>query len=377
MTLLPDFRLETYFSRWEFTARHHLTASDAQTMTMAELLAMADDADRAAWDTLSLGYTETFGDPALRQAIAGMYTHAEADDVICFAGAEEGLYLAMHALLGPDDHAVVITPNYQAAETVPLALCPVTGVALDPERDWALDLDAVAAAIRPTTRVVSVNFPNNPTGKVVDAADFARLARMCDDRGIHLFSDEVYRGLELDPSRRLPQAADLSERALSLNVTSKALGLPGLRIGWITCRDRELRSRLERAKHYTTICNSAPSEILARIALKARDRILDRNRAIIAGNLPAFESFFAEFDDLFDWQAPDGGCVAYPRYRGRDGVERFCTELVEETGVLLLPAGIYRSGLTDSPADRFRIGIGRRDPEPALDAFATWLRARR
>jgi aspartate/methionine/tyrosine aminotransferase len=377
VTLLPDFRLETYFSRWEFTARHHLTASDAQTMTMAELLAMADDADRAAWETLSLGYTETFGDPALRQAIAEMYTHAEADDVICFAGAEEGLYLAMHALLGPDDHAVVITPNYQAAETVPLALCPVTGVALDPERGWALDLDAVAAAIRPTTRVVSVNFPNNPTGKVIDAADFARLARMCDDRGIHLFSDEVYRGLELAPSRRLPQAADLSERALSLNVTSKALGLPGLRIGWIACRDPELRSRLERAKHYTTICNSAPSEILARIALKARDRILDRNRAIIAGNLPAFEAFFAEFDDLFEWQAPDGGCVAYPRYRGRDGVERFCTELVEEAGVLLLPASIYRSGLTDSPTDRFRIGIGRRDPEPALDAFATWLRARR
>jgi aspartate/methionine/tyrosine aminotransferase len=377
VTLLPDFRLETYFSRWEFTARHHLTASDAQTMTMAELLAMADDADRAAWETLSLGYTETFGDPALRQAIAEMYTHAEADDVICFAGAEEGLYLAMHALLGPDDHAVVITPNYQAAETVPLALCPVTGVALDPERGWALDLDAVAAAIRPTTRVVSVNFPNNPTGKVIDAADFARLARMCDDRGIHLFSDEVYRGLELAPSRRLPQAADLSERALSLNVTSKALGLPGLRIGWIACRDRELRSRLERAKHYTTICNSAPSEILARIALKARDRILDRNRAIIAGNLPAFEAFFAEFDDLFEWQAPDGGCVAYPRYRGRDGVERFCTELVEEAGVLLLPASIYRSGLTDSPADRFRIGIGRRDPEPALDAVGAWLRARR
>jgi aspartate/methionine/tyrosine aminotransferase len=377
VTLLPDFRLETYFSRWEFTARHHLTASDAQTMTMAELLAMADDADRAAWETLSLGYTETFGDPALRQAIAEMYTHAEADDVICFAGAEEGLYLAMHALLGPDDHAVVITPNYQAAETVPLALCPVTGVALNPEQGWALDLHAVAAAIRPNTRVVSVNFPNNPTGKVIAAADFARLAGMCDDRGIHLFSDEVYRGLELDPSRRLPQAADLSERALSLNVTSKALGLPGLRIGWITCRDRELRSRLERAKHYTTICNSAPSEILARIAIKARGRILDRNRAIIARNLPAFETFFAEFDDLFEWQPPDGGCVAYPRYRGRDGVERFCTELVEEAGVLLLPASIYRSGLTDSPTDRFRIGIGRRDPEPALDAFGTWLRARR
>ncbi|MGW4469268.1 aminotransferase class I/II-fold pyridoxal phosphate-dependent enzyme [Nonomuraea sp. NPDC004354] len=377
MTRLPDFRLETYFSRWEFTARHHLTASDAQTMTMTELLALADDQDRHAWETLSLGYTETFGDPALRQAVADTYTHADADDVICFAGAEEALYVAMQVLLGPGDHAVVVTPNYQSAETVPLSLCDVTGVALDQERDWALDLDQVVAALRPNTRVVSVNFPNNPTGKIIDAEDFTRLARLCDERGIHLFSDEVYRGLELDPSRTLPQAADLSDSALSLNVTSKSLGMPGLRIGWIVCRDRKLRSRLERAKHYTTICNSAPSEVLARIAVKARERILDRNRGIIAANLPVFDAFFAEFGELFQWRAPDGGCVAYPRYLGRDGVEAFCTDLVEQAGVLLLPAGVYRSELTATPTDRFRIGVGRRDPEPALDAFAAWLRGRR
>ncbi|MFI8086244.1 aminotransferase class I/II-fold pyridoxal phosphate-dependent enzyme [Kitasatospora sp. NPDC086009] len=377
MTTLPDFRLETYFSRWEFTARHHLTASDAQTMTMSELLALADQEERQAWDTLTLGYTETFGDPALRRAVAGMYEQVGADDVICFGGAQEALNLAMQVLLGPDDHAVVLTPNYQSAETIPLSLCEVTGVALDPARDWALDLDELVAALRPNTRVVSVNFPNNPTGKVIGADDFTRLVRLCDERGIRLFSDEVYRGLERDPGRTLPQAADLSERALSLNVTSKSLGLPGLRIGWIACRDRELRSRLERAKHYTTICNSAPGEILARIAIRNREHILARNRAIIDANLPLFDAFFAEHAELFDWRAPDGGCVAYPRYLGPDGVEAFCTALVEQAGVLLLSASIYRSELTPTPTDRFRIGIGRRDPAPALEALTDWLKGRR
>ena len=379
MTRLPDFKLETYFSRWEFTARFHLTASDAQTMSMAELLALADDADRQDWEALSFGYTETFGDPGLRAAIAASYEAVEPDDVICFAGAEEGLYLAMQVLLGPADHAVVVTPNYQAAETVPLSICDVTGVALRRDQGWALDLDDVVAAIRPNTRVVSVNFPNNPTGKVIDNAEFARLAQICDERGIHLFSDEVYRGLERDPDRTLVQAADLSPQALSLNVTSKSLGLPGLRIGWIACQDNEIRSRLERAKHYTTICNAAPSEILARIALKAREQILDRNRAIIAANLPAFDAFFAEFADWFEWQSPDGGCVAYPRYRGPGGpsaVEAFCTDLVEEAGVLVLPASIYASELTPTPPDHFRVGVGRLDPQPALDVFASWLRAR-
>ncbi|MFC7108972.1 pyridoxal phosphate-dependent aminotransferase [Nonomuraea rubra] len=193
---------------------------------------------------------------------------------------------------------------------------------LAPGSGWALDLDAVEAAIRPETRVVSVNFPNNPTGALIPAADLARLAAMCEERGIHLFSDEVYRGLELDPARTLPQAADLSPTALSLNVTSKSLGLPGLRIGWIACRDRELRSRLERAKHYTTICNSAPSEVLARVAIKARDRILERNRGIIAANLPRFEAFFAEFGDLFEWRVPDGGCVAFPATSGATASRR-------------------------------------------------------
>ncbi|MFI6156441.1 aminotransferase class I/II-fold pyridoxal phosphate-dependent enzyme [Kitasatospora sp. NPDC051170] len=376
MTRLPDFRLETYFSRWEFTARYHLAASDAETMTMAELLALAGPEDREAWEGLSLGYTETFGDPGLRRAIAGMYENVEAEDVVCFGGAQEGLNLAMQVLLEPGDHAVVVTPGYQSAETIPLSLCEVTGVALDENDDWALDLDAVEAALRPTTKVLSVNFPNNPTGKVIPAADFLRLAELCEERGIRLFSDEVYRGLERDPARALPQAADLSERALSLNVVSKSLGLAGLRVGWIACRDRELRSRLERAKHYTTICNSAPSEVLARIAVTARGRILARNRAIVAENVPRFDAFFAEFGELFEWRAPDGGCAAFPRYLGAGGVEAFCTGLVEETGVLLLPGSVYRSELTPTPADRFRIGIGRRDPGPALDAFGDWLRKR-
>jgi aspartate/methionine/tyrosine aminotransferase len=286
MPTLPDFRLETYFSRWEFAARYHLTASDAQTMALTDLLGLADDDGRARWESLHLGYTQTYGLPALREAIAATYDGLAAEDILCFAGAEEALYLAMRVLLDPDDHAVVLTPNYQAAETIPLSICEVTGVALRPEDGWALDLAEIESALRPTTRLVSVNFPNNPTGAVPDPDTWRRLAQLCDERGIHLFSDEVYRGLELSPRASLPQAADLSRTALSLNVMSKAYGLPGLRIGWIACRDHTVLDRLERAKHYTSICNSAPSEVLALIALRASGRILDRNRRIIADNLP-------------------------------------------------------------------------------------------
>jgi len=375
MPALPDFRLETYFSTWEFTARYHLTASDAQSLPLAELLAMADDDGRRRWESLTLGYTETRGLPALRAEIAATYDNVEPADVVCFAGAEEAIYLAMQVLLTPGDHAVVLTPNYQAAETIPLALSHVTGVALREDDNWALDVEAIEAAIRPNTRLVSVNFPNNPTGAVPDEAAWRRLVNLCDDRGITLFSDEVYRGLELDRPP-LPQAADLSPTALSLNVMSKAYGLPGLRIGWLACRDRNLLDRLERAKHYTSICNSAPSEVLALIGLRARDRLLARNKGIVAANLPLFEQFFARRPDLFAWERPQGGCVCFPRYLGADGVEAMCADLVREVGVLLLPSSIYRSELTATPKDRFRVGVGRIGPEEALERWDDWLATR-
>lgn len=376
VTRLPEFRLEAYFSRWEFAARHHLTASDAQTMTVAELLALGTDEDRAAFADLPLGYVETWGSPRLRAAVAGTYQRCGPDDVLVFAGAEEAVFWAMQVLAGPGDHVVVTVPNYQAMETVPLATgARVTGVALDPRDGWRLDLDAVRAALRPDTRLVAVNFPNNPTGALPDQRTWAGLVELCAERGVRLLADEVYRGLELDPARTLPQAADLSPTAVSVNVLSKAYGLPGLRIGWVACRDRSVLAALERHKHYTSICNAAPSELLGSIALSAGERIRARNRAIIAANLPVFADFFARYPDLFEWSPPDGGCVAFPRYRGADGVEEFCRRLVESEGVLLLPAGIYRSEVAEVPRDRFRIGVGRRDPGPALAALERYLAA--
>jgi aspartate/methionine/tyrosine aminotransferase len=371
--LLPEFRLESYFGVWEFKSRYHLTASDAETMEVRELLTLADDVDRERWQQLRLSYIQTRGTPELRSAIAGTYEAIQADDVLCFAGAEEGLYCAMHALLGPDDHAIVAVPNYQSAESIPRSLCEISGVALHEDRAWQLDVDEVRDLLRPNTKLISVNFPNNPTGKIVDRQTFLALIDLCRERDIYLLSDEVYRGIERDPSIRLPQAADLYDRALSLNVVSKAYGLPGLRVGWIACRHGAVLDRMEQIKHYLSICNAAPSEVLATIALKAAAKILERNRNLCAENLAKLDVFFARHRDRFEWYQPNGGCVAFPRYLGSDGVEAFCKRLVEEAGVLLLPASMYRSDLLPAPTDRFRIGYGRRGMDEALAAFEKFL----
>jgi aspartate/methionine/tyrosine aminotransferase len=366
---MRHFALERYFSKWQSAVCHQLAASDSQTLSLAELLRVADAEDRRRWETLQLGYTDPRGAPWLRETIASSYETATAESVQCFAGAQEGIFTAMHALLGPNDHAIVVTPNYQSAETVPAGICGVTGVELDPTHGWSLDIDAVAGATRPNTKLVSINFPNNPTGKILERDRFEALIEFCRERGIWLFSDEVYRLIERDPALRLPAVVDVYERGLSLGAVSKPYGLPGLRVGWIACRSAEAFQRIEQVRSYLSICNAAPSEVLAQIALKASGRLLAATAASRQKTSPRSPIFLLRTANLFDWHLPDGGVVGYPRYRGAEGVEAFCARLIEQHGVMLLPASVYRSELLPTPTDRFRIGFGRQDFVAGLAAM--------
>jgi len=374
MTMLPDFKLETHFSKWEFRARYHLTASDAESISVRDLLAMATSEERDAFEGLWLGYTETFGAPDLRETIAAMYTTRKADEVLCFAGASEGIFAANSVLLDKDSHAIVVTPNYQSHETLPVAICAATGVALDPDDGWSLDIDQVAAAIRPNTRLLTINFPHNPTGAILSPDRYQALIELCRKHGIYILHDEIFNGLGPTGTTHLPYVADIYERGLSLNVMSKSYGLPGLRIGWIACTDAGIISKMERIKHYLSICNSAPSERLAKIALQHRDQLLARNCAIVDENLQKWESFFGRYPDLFEWRRPDGSCMAFPRYKGPGGVEKFAQSLLEKSGILLLPGSIYSSVLGETPKDRFRIGLGRTGLDEGLAAFDAHLR---
>jgi aspartate/methionine/tyrosine aminotransferase len=370
---MRNFLLETYFSKWEFSAKYHLTASDIESISIKDLLNMASEKDREEFYDLGLGYSETYGSPEIREVIASTYQTASPQDIICFAGAEEGVYVAMRVLLKADSHAIVIVPNYQAAETIPLSICDVTGISLDPKNNWSLNIESIKKAIRPNTKLISINFPNNPTGAVPEKSTIEKLIDICREKGIYLFSDEVYRLVEKEENVRLPQVADLYEKGMSLNVMSKAYGLPGLRIGWIMSKDRNLLKEMEHYKHYLSICNAAPSEKLAVIALKAREVILEKNRNLVNQNADKLTVFFKEFEHLFDWKRPDGGCVGFPKFKGPGSTDTFCETLVENAGVLLLPPKIYFSELLPTPQDHFRIGFGRKGIDQALNVFRDYL----
>lgn len=364
---LQPFKLERFFARYEFKAPYLLCASDCESFTIQEILDLEPDA-AAAFQQQWLGYTESQGSPELRAEIAGLYETITSDEVLVHAGAEEAIFNFMNAVLEPGDHVIVHDPCYQSLREVVRAVgCQVTQWTADEQRGWALDLDFLADNVKPNTKAIIVNCPHNPTGYLMSRQHQQQLVEIARQHRLMLFSDEVYRGLEYDPVDRLPAACDLYEHAVSLGVMSKTYGLAGLRIGWIATRSREVYWAMAAFKDYTTICNSAPSEFLAMLALRHKERLVERNLKIVQRNLGLLNGFFEMHRRLFRWIPPKAGPIGFPALKLDQDVEQFCLDLLQKQGVLLLP-----STKVDFGSKHFRIGFGRRNVAEAVERLARY-----
>lgn len=364
---LPPFKLERYFAQYEFSTEFLLCSSDCEAMSVAELLAFEDGAAERLQQTW-LGYTESQGSPALRREISRMYETIDPQDVLVHTGAGEAIYLFMNTAFDPGDHVIVHAPGYQSlAEVARGAGCQVSLWTAREENGWKLDLGELRQLVRPSTKGIVINTPHNPTGYLMDRADFDALNQFAQERGLLLFSDEVYRESEYDPRLRLPAACDYGGHAVSLGVTSKTYGLAGLRIGWIATRNRQVYQKMASYKDYTTICNSAPSELLAEVAMRHRERLARRSLELIRQNLEIVEDLFTRHADRFSWVRPRAGSMCFPKLLTGD-VEVFCDRLVRSAGVLLLPGAVY-----DETANHFRLGLGRKNLPQAVARLEEFL----
>jgi len=364
---IPPFKLERYFARYEFNVDYVLCASDCESLTIQDLLALEPNAAER-FHQHWLGYTESLGSLSLRREICSLYRNVQPVQVLVHTGAEEAIFLFMHAVLKAKDHVVVHWPCYQSLAEVARSIgCRVSLWKAHEENGWALDIDELKQSLQSGTRAIIINTPHNPTGYLMTSDEFQEVSRIARENGIILFSDEVYRESEYREEDRLPAACDLGEHAVSLGVMSKTYGLPGLRIGWIATRNAEVYDGMAALKDYTTICNSAPSEFLAELALRHRKALAERNLEIIDKNLKLLDQFFTRHADRFVWQRPQAGSIGFPRLIGED-VNDFCKGLVEKAGVLLLPGTLY-----DDQGNHFRIGFGRKNFSDALARLEDFL----
>ena len=364
---IRPFEIERFYDRWEFRAELMLSSSDCETMSTAELLALEEGAAERLLEQ-RLGYTEVAGSEELRAAIAPLHSSVGDDDVLTLAAAEEGIFLAYHALLGPGDHVIVETPCYGSA----LEVARSTGAQVSSWQrrfadGWAHDLDELRSLLRDDTRLIYINTPHNPTGMQMAPAVLQSIIEICAERSMVLLSDEVYRGLEHDPAIRLPRACDLYERALSLNTVSKSYGLPGLRIGWLASRDPSLIAAIRELKLYTTICSSAPSEILVALALRHSEQLIERSRRTVLANLPLLDDLLERRSGELEWVRPTAGPIGFPRVRADIDVRRWCEEIAEHAGVLLLPGDVY-----EQPR-HIRLGYGRANLPQAIERLEAHL----
>jgi aspartate/methionine/tyrosine aminotransferase len=365
---LPPFKLERYFSRYEFAAPYLLSSSDCEPLTLEYLLSIADSGSRKLWADLTLGYTESNGHPQLREEIAQLYEKVTPDEIL-ISVPEEGIFIALNVLLSSGDHVIVTYPGYQSLYQVAESLgCRVTHWQPEENKGWYFDPEFLESQITPQTKMIIINFPHNPTGSLPERCIFEKIISIAEKSGIYILSDEMYRGLEYSPENRLPAACDISPLAISLSGMSKVYGLAGLRLGWLATRNHKIYTRLASFKDYTTICNSAPGEILALMALRAGKTIITEQRNRISRNLNLLRAFFIRHQDLFSWNEPQAGTIGFVRLRTDLSSTEFCRKTVEKSGVLLLPSSVYDYG-----ESHFRVGFGRENLQKCLEHFEASL----
>ncbi len=370
---LEPFKLERFFAKYEFNVEYQMSASDCEPVHVEKLLNLEDQrrgpaaSDSAAQQLkqLHLGYTESAGDPQLRESISRLYSGIPSDGILV-AAPEELIFLLLQAQLSKDDHVIVTTPAYQSLSEIPRSLgCKVTKWAVElKDGRWQLDFDFLKQNLDADTKMVLINVPHNPTGLAFTQAEKEELVQLLRRNGTVLLADEMYWQLEYGPEADTRPFCDLYEQAVSLSGLSKSYGLPGLRIGWLATQSPELLQSAAELKDYTTICNSAPSEFLALLAVHNSEQLVSRCRNIIATNLKLIEQLSRRYPDKLELLPGGGGSILFPRFIDGRSAEQACRQLIEQQNLLILPGPLF-----EMPEQFFRVGLGRESLPIALAKF--------
>jgi aspartate/methionine/tyrosine aminotransferase len=362
---IETFALERWMTAHELHVDYDIAESGIYPLTAGELLTMASPESDARLEemlALRLGYSEANGTLELRSHLAATYAGCTTDNILVATGAIEANFLAFNTLLEPGDHVVAPFPAYQQLYSVPRALgCDVDLWRVGPETGFRFDLDELERLVQPRTRLIVLNSPHNPTGAILSAADLQRIYDLAESVGAMILSDEAYRWLTVPGGEAAaPPVYNLGTAGISVGTLSKPFGLPGLRIGWLAA-PAEIAARCWAMRDYVSLSPGKLNDYLAILAIKHRDKIVERNRAIIAANLSAAEDWVAGHAPLLSWTPPRGGLLALLWYNLEIPSLELANRLSDDYGVMLAPGSAF--GLEHC----LRIGIGQ---EPSVFAAA-------
>jgi aspartate/methionine/tyrosine aminotransferase len=260
-----------------------------------------------------LSYADHLGNPELRQSIASEGEEIRPDNILITTGAAGALFIVATSLLKPSDHVVLLHPNYVANIETPRAIgCQVDYLRLSFEEEFKLDLEKLAQLIKPNTKLVSLTYPQNPTGTILTESELDEIITLIESKGCHLLLDETYRDMTSNPP---PIAASLSPQAISVSSFSKAYGLPGIRSGWLINQNTTLMERFLAAKELIFICNSIIDEsIAAHFYINKKKQFLEDIQTHVNNNFKLLKGWI-EMNEFIEWIEPKGGCICFPRIK--------------------------------------------------------------
>jgi aspartate/methionine/tyrosine aminotransferase len=368
MKLVP-FVLEEWLGKYRDSVEHHLAMSTGPKWTLAELRALMSDDERAAFDEAELTYCASNGGLPLRTELAALY-RADPEEIVVCTGGAEALWALFAVIDARHANVVVPTPSFSPFVDIPAAIGVETRrYPLSHETGFELDVERVMRLVDANTKLILVNTPHNPSGATASQEAIRALDGFAEQRGIQLVVDEVYHPIY--HGKALPSAGEYS-RATVLGDFSKSFSLPGLRIGWLLERNAERRKKLVNAHGYFTVSTNMLGERLAEVAVRNRETIWGRTRAVSAENLALLDEWSEAHAEQIDWLRPRGSMTAFPRLRGAGDARSFCIAAAER-GVLLAPGDCFAA------PQHFRIGFGLKMPRyhEALDVLSGVLRSSR
>ena len=363
---MKDFKLERYFAQHEFTAKYLLSSSDCDGFEQNYVLDLASAQELKMWNDMKLGYTESAGNPILRESITQFYKTNNIEEVVVGSPGELN-YISMKVLLEKKDHVVAVAPAYQSLHEVVHSIgCEISY--WKPNENWEFDPNQLEHLLRENTKLIIINFPHNPTGSYLTLSELTKIVSIAKKNDCYIFSDEMYHKLLANPDAELPPISDLYSKGISLWGTSKSFGLAGLRTGWLVCNDLDLIHRVISYKDYLSICSSAPSEILSIIALNHIDDFLQPNIDKIQNNIKLFGEFTQTQDIISSFIPPKSGSTAFVELNINCSSLEFSNNLVKNAGIMTIPAEMF-----DHPGKFIRVGFGRESLEEILPVMENFL----
>ncbi|MFM7856107.1 MAG: aminotransferase class I/II-fold pyridoxal phosphate-dependent enzyme [Flammeovirgaceae bacterium] len=364
---LTDFKLERYFAKYEFSTKYLLSSSDCDGYPLQYVLDCATPRERRLYDEIKLGYTDSSGSLFLREAIARQYKSIAPDQVVVTSPGEANFAL-MNVLLQAGDHVICMSPAYQSLYQIAEDLGARVSYWKPHHEHWYYDVGELEKLVTPSTKLLIVNFPHNPTGFIPTCEEQQKLVAIAEKHNIVLFADEMYHQRVHDEKNQIPAFCDLYENAVSLWGMAKSFGLAGLRMGWLASHNQKLLQKVLAFKDYLTICNNPISEALTAIALNHKEKFIEPNLNKIRANIALFERFAHEEAKTFLFQKPKAGSTSFVQLVNGEAATHFSERVVQEAGIMLLPSEMFDYG-----TQHLRVGFGRASMPEVLEVLKKYL----